>query len=599
MLRTVTCGELDEQAIGRSETLAGWVYNRRDHGGIVFIDLRDRYGITQVVFNPQTLPADVFERATSLHAEDVVTVGGRVSRRPAGTENPRLETGLIELVADTCEVLSRCPGLPFEIGETGPIAENTRLAWRYLDLRRPVVQRNLLMRHEAARATREVLCNAGFIEIETPLLGRSTPEGARDYLVPSRLEPGRFYALPQSPQLYKQVLMTAGFDRYFQLVRCLRDEDLRADRQPEFTQVDIEASFVEPADIRALAEEVVCGVYSALTGKAPARPFRRLSWREAIERYGTDKPDLRFGLEIADHTELLAGTGFEVFRRVAAAGGCIRGFALPETEMSNSQLRAWEEKARQAGAAGLVWLKISGPESVSPVKKFLGEETIRRLAAAAGLEHGLLFLVADQPRRAGAVLDVLRRSLAADLDLAREAAPALAWVDAFPLFEYDGEEKRLVSVHHPFTAPATADLARLESEPERVTSQAYDLVLNGMEIAGGSIRIHQLEVQEKVFALLGIPEAVYRAEFGFLLEALRCGTPPHGGIAIGFDRLVATVLGQESIREVIAFPKTQRGGCLMTGAPGRVAGRQLRELGLRLAGGEAGEDGEKKTPAGR
>ncbi|OPZ91553.1 MAG: Aspartate--tRNA ligase [candidate division TA06 bacterium ADurb.Bin417] len=581
MMRSHNCGELSAGDLDREVRLAGWVGARRDHGGIVFINLRDRYGVTQVVFNPERLSRDDFEKSAALHSEDVIQVRGRVTRRPAGTENPRMSTGEIEVLAEGLVLLNRCAPIPFEIDEAAQVSETVRLGYRYLDLRRPVMQRNLILRHRAARTAREFLSEKGFVEVETPLLTRSTPEGARDFLVPSRLDPGKFYALPQSPQLSKQLLMVSGLDRYFQLARCLRDEDLRADRQPEHTQIDLEASFVEPEDIQDLVEEMVARIFQTVNGRPLERPFPRLTYQQAVDVYGSDKPDRRFGLEITDVTELVAAGGFEVFRKAVAAGSRIKGLALPGVDPSVTQLKGYEEKVRELGARGLVWIKAAGGNFQSPVAKFLGPEILAGLAGKFGLEKGVIFMVADADRKASLLLGAFRLMLASDFNLVPPDRFCFLWVVDFPLFEHDEESKRLTSVHHPFTAPRPEDLDYLESEPLRVRSQAYDLVLNGTEIGGGSIRIHQAELQRRIFKILNLEPAAWEREFGFLLAALERGAPPHGGLALGFDRLLTTFLGLPSIREVIAFPKTQKGACLMTGAPSEVSPEQLKDLDLR------------------
>jgi aspartyl-tRNA synthetase len=561
----------------------GWAFRRRDHGRLIFIDLRDREGLTQCVFDPET-DAGAHAKAQSIRSEFVLAVRGVVNARPPGTENPRLPTGAIEVRASEVKILNEAKPLPFPLEEEGDVDEAVRLKYRYLDLRRPRAHRNFALRDQVCRAVRDYLHTHGFLEVETPFLTRSTPEGARDFLVPSRLSQGSFYALPQSPQLFKQLLMVAGFERYFQIVRCFRDEDLRRDRQPEFTQIDIETSFLDRDDFLPLIEGMVAEVFRRVKGVEIPVPFPRLSWVEALERYGSDKPDLRCDLTLRDCSDLFREGEFAAFARVLAAGGAVKGLRLPGAGgMSRKELDDLTAEAQALGAKGLVWAKVTDGSLQSPVTRFL--DPLRRplLERLGGREGDLLLLVGDAMPLAATVLGRLRLSLAQRFGLvAGDPAYRLAWVVDFPLLEYNDEEKRWQAMHHPFTAPRDEDLELLSSDPGKARAKAYDLVLNGQEIGGGSIRIHQRGLQQRLFELLGIGEAEARARFGFLLEALEFGAPPMGGIAFGLDRLVAIVAGEDSIREVIAFPKTQKGTCPLTDAPAPVSPIQLRELGIRL-----------------
>lgn len=577
--RTHSCGQLTLADEGREVCLMGWAQYRRDHGGLIFVDMRDREGLTQVVFSPEIAPA-AHESASMIRAEYVFAVKGRVRPRPEGMTNPALVTGEIEVVVLEWKLLNTSETPPFAVEDRSEAGESLRLQWRYLDLRRPRMTANLKLRHQIARTIRRYLDEHGFWEVETPVLTKSTPEGARDFLVPSRLNHGQFYALPQSPQIFKQLLMVSGLDRYFQIVRCFRDEDLRADRQPEFTQVDTEMSFVDEEQVMSMAEGLMAAVFRECMGRELPLPFPRMRYDEAMSRYGVDKPDTRFGLELQDVTDIVRGSNFKLFARATL----VKAMRVPGGErLSRKEIDDFTEFVKIYGAQGLAWIKIRPGEWQSPIAKFLSEEERQGLTECLGLETGdIVFFQAGEPLMVNAALGNLRVHLGDYLGLVPPDTWNFLWVTEFPLFEYSEEEKRYVACHHPFTSPAPGHLDRMLTDPASARARAYDMVLNGNEVGGGSIRIHSGEVQRRMFKALGFSEEEAEKRFGFLTHALEFGAPPHGGIAFGLDRLVMLLTGSSSIRDVIAFPKTQKATCLMTEAPNEVSARQLRELGLRL-----------------
>ena len=594
MLRTKECGELREESIGSQPTLTGWVSRRRDHGGVIFVDLRDRSGIVQVVFDPETSP-QAYEIADQFRSEWVVQVKGTVRVRPPGSENPAMETGMIEVAADEATVLNPSLTPPFYISDDVEVDESLRLRYRYLDLRRPAMLRNLVLRHKVVKYIRDFLSDRDFLEIETPILIKSTPEGARDYLVPSRMQPGNFYALPQSPQQLKQLLMVSGVEKYFQIARCFRDEDLRADRQPEFTQLDLEMSFVEEEDILRLTEELYTGMLeSVVPDRTIIKPFPRLEYADAMNRYGSDKPDLRFGLEMTDVTALANETEFRVFLSVAQNGGIIKGFVVPgQGEYTGTMMRNLEQTAQGFGAGGLSHVRFHGDGALGAMAEEdvqlspglrMPVEWSRRLAQRMGAVPGdLVLLMAGPPRQVNTWLSAMRDHMGATLGLADPQTLAFAFVTRFPLFDWNADRNRWDSSHHPFTQPADGQEGLLDGEDfGSIDSKAYDLVCNGSELASGSIRIHRREMQERIFQILGYSTDDINDRFGQILEAFEYGAPPHGGIAPGIDRLVAILAGSTSIRDVIAFPKTQTGADLLFGSPAPVEPEQLKELELRL-----------------
>ncbi len=582
--RTHHCGALSDGQVGNTVTLCGWIHTRRDHGGLIFIDLWDKHGLTQVVLNPQ-IDQLAHQEAQALRNNFVIAVTGKVRARPDDMINSKLATGKIEVYVDDLEILNKSETPPFQGWDDQDVSEVLRLKHRYLDLRNATLLRNLKMRDQITRVVRKVLHAQDFTEVETPILTKSTPEGARDYLVPSRLNPEKFYALPQSPQLFKQILMVAGMDRYFQIVKCFRDEDLRQDRQPEFSQIDMEMSFIDEEELFQLVENMMAAIYKETLGITIETPFPIFKYQDAIDRFGSDKPDLRFGMEIVDLADTVAGTEFKVFAEVLKKGGQIRALNAKQSNevLSRKTLDDMTELAKTYGAKGMAWIKVNTDGLQSPITKFFKQDMLDAMISKLGAEVGdTIVFIADTPKVVADALAHLRLDIGKRLNLIDENKISLAWVTEFPLLEYAEEEKRYVAMHHPFTAPMAQDLDKLESDPGSLKARAYDLILNGNEIGGGSIRIHQSDVQQKMFNLLGINKEEAETKFGFLLEALQYGAPPHGGIAFGLDRIAMILTGSASIREVIAFPKTQKATCLMTEAPSAVDTKQLKELKLKF-----------------
>ena len=581
--RSHHCGLLTAAEAGQQVTLSGWVAKRRDHGGLIFIDLRDRSGIVQIVIDTETA-GDSFKVAEDMRNEFVVSITGCVRLRTEDTINRNIPTGEIEVEASSLEILNSAKTPPFYIQDGVDVDENVRLRYRYLDLRRPEMQKNLILRHKVTKLMRDFLDNRSFIEIETPMLTKSTPEGARDYLVPSRVNPGKFYALPQSPQIFKQLLMVSGMERYFQIARCFRDEDLRADRQPEFTQLDMEMSFVESEDVMEMMEGLISYIFKGALDRDLEVPFKRLTWDEAMDRYGSDKPDLRFDMELVDMSEAVKGSDFKVFNAVLEDAGQVKAINVKGYgNIARRELDGLVEFVSIYGAKGLAWVMVNEDGSIkSPIAKFFSDEQMKAiLSTGAAVPGDLLLFVADKKAVVAQALGALRLEMAKRLGLIDEDKLAFAWVVDFPMFEYDEEDKRFVAMHHPFTSPRDEDLQYLESDPGRVYAKAYDMVLNGTEIGGGSIRIHRRDVQKEVFAAIGLTDEQAREKFGFLMDAFEFGAPPHGGLAFGLDGLIMIMAKRPSIRDVIAFPKTQSASCLMTQAPNDVEEKQLRELHIR------------------
>ena len=584
MKRTHMCNELNKNNVNQRVVLMGWVQTRRDLGGLIFIDLRDRTGIIQVVFDAQNFKGS-FEKVESLRNEYVIAVSGLIVERSEDTKNPKIDTGDIELMASELRILNKSATPPIYIEEHSKVSEALRLKYRYLDLRRPDMQRNIMLRHKVKTVTRDFLNKNGFIEIDTPILTRSTPEGARDYLVPSRVQPGKFYALPQSPQLFKQLLMVSGFDKYYQIAKCFRDEDLRADRQPEFTQIDMEMSFVDIDDIISINEKLLYEIFKQTLGVEIKLPIKRMTYDEAMELYGTDKPDTRFDLTLKNLSDIAVKCDFRVFSQAVEKGGSVRGINAKGcgASMGRREVDGLVELAKEFGAKGLAWINITENQFKSPITKFFSQEQLEEIISRMDGQPGdLLLFVADKDDIAFPVLSQLRLELARRMDIIDDDKMEFLWITDFPLFEYDQTEKRFVSKHHPFTSPADDDIDLLDSNPGAVRSKAYDIVLNGVELGGGSIRIHDQEIQQKVFNVLGFSKERAWEQFGFLLEAFKYGTPPHGGIAYGLDRLVMLLAGQNSIRDVIPFPKVKNESCPMTEAPNIVENKQLKELHIKL-----------------
>ena len=583
--RSHNCGELGKDLAGQQVVLCGWVAKRRDHGGLIFVDLRDRSGIVQVVADPDTAGAS-FKVAEDIRNEYVIKVSGKVALRDEATVNANIATGAIEVMAEEIEVLNAAKTPPFYIQDNIDTDENLRLKYRYLDLRRPEMQRNIILRHKVTKLMRDYLDTRNFLEIETPMLTKSTPEGARDYLVPSRVNPGKFYALPQSPQIFKQLLMVSGMERYFQIARCFRDEDLRADRQPEFTQLDMEMSFMEMDEILELMEGLIAYIFEGALGKKIQTPFQRLTWDEAMDRYGSDKPDLRFGMELINMVDAVKDSNFKVFNQVIDNGGVVKAINVKGyANIPRRECDSLVDFVGIYGAKGLAWMQIQEDGSVkSPIAKFFSEEQLANILATAQAEAGdLVMFIADKPAVVAQALGALRIEMAKRRNLIDNDALAFAWVVDFPMFEYDEEEKRYVAMHHPFTSPRDEDLELLATDPGKVYAKAYDMVLNGTEIGGGSIRIHRRDVQKQIFSAIGLSDEEAQEKFGFMMNAFEYGAPPHGGLAFGLDRLIMIMAQRDSIRDVIAFPKTQSAACVMTQAPNDVDDKQLRELHIKTS----------------
>ena len=583
--RSHHCGQLRQSDESQEVVLCGWVSRRRDHGGLIFVDLRDRSGLVQVVFSEEKMGEEAFHKAETLRSEFVVAVRGTVSARSEETVNPHMETGAIEVYSLELRILNKAKTPPFYIQDNLDVDETLRLKYRYLDLRRPEMQKNIILRHRVTKVMRDYFDRNGFLEIETPMLTKSTPEGARDYLVPSRVNPGRFYALPQSPQIFKQILMVAGYEKYFQIVRCFRDEDLRADRQPEFTQLDIEMSFIDQEEILTMMEGMVTELFDRSIGAKVSAPMMRMTWEDAMDKYGSDKPDLRFDMQLMNLSEVVRGSDFKVFESILENGGQVKAInvkgyaAIPRRELDGLV-----DYVGNYGAKGLAWFQYAEEGLKSPIKKFFSDEILAKIQAATQAETGdLLLIIADKPSVVAHALGELRLEMARRRNLIDPDKLSFLWVVDFPMFEYSETENRWMAMHHPFTAPRDEDVQYLLTDPGRVKAKAYDMVLNGTEIGGGSLRIYNSELQEKVFEALGLSEEEARLKFGFMLDAFEYGTPPHGGLAFGLDRLVMIMAQRDSIRDVIAFPKTQSASCMMTQAPSEVDGKQLQELSIRTA----------------